>query len=86
MCSIVLVPGAPQSDSTFVSIKDDRDPHWQTTNHVSLHKVVAILLPIFLVLTYLLCNWRSVPLTPLHLFGPLPTPLPSGNHLFVLCI
>jgi len=36
---------------------------------------------------YLFYYWRFVPLNPLHLFNPpIPSPLPSGIHQFVLCV
>ena len=39
----------------------------------------------FIPVTHLFCNWKFVPPNLPHLFLPSPMPLPSGNHLFVLC-
>ena len=39
-----------------------------------------------ILVTHLLCSWKSVPLNLLHLFFTYPlTSLSASNHLFVLC-
>ena len=40
----------------------------------------------FTPLTHLFCNWKFVHLNLPHPFLFSPTPFPSGNHQFVLCI
>ena len=41
----------------------------------------------YIPVAYLFYYWRFVPLNPLHLFNPpIPSPLTSGIHQFVLCI
>lgn len=62
------------------------DHHGKNSCHLSPHKVIPIWLTIspyavsYLPLTYLLYNWKFVPLHPFHLFCSSPHPIPWGSH------
>ena len=67
--------------------------HAKYTNHLSPHKVIAIVLIILLRLymtsplhhrDYLFYNWTFISFHPLQLFHPFPPR--SSDHTFVLCI
>ena len=80
--------GVLYDDLTFAN-----DHHHKSSNELSPHKAITMLLTISLMLQrvqqntateQLTYNWRFVPLNPLQLFPPLPpTLLLPGNHLFV---
>ena len=57
-------------------------PHTKVLHYFRLYSACC---PCRLV-TPLFCNWRFVPLNLLYRFSSSPNPLPSGNHLFILCI
>lgn len=50
------------------------------------HSIIELTLYAVYSVTYVLYNWRFIPLNLLHLFCPTPKPILSDNHPFVLSL
>ena len=61
--------------------------HDKSSNHLSLYKVITVLLTVFLCcilqsMSYSFYNWRFIPLNPLHQFCPTSSP----SHMAIICL